>query len=132
MLSNFHRITSESWQRTSGTQKGSPISSKGGRTKYKRQTLRQKIQGQKPVLGRESERSRSLHTVRSQLTGVCIGSFRISEDNKTGREKGKRNKTTEYTPIHNHQWRSGPDAWHPLPVSGGWAGRCGLHHPSLG
>ena len=27
---------SECWQRTSGTQKGSPLSSKGGRTKYKR------------------------------------------------------------------------------------------------
>ena len=27
----------ECWQRTSGTQKGSPLSSKGGRKKYKRQ-----------------------------------------------------------------------------------------------
>ena len=36
MLSQFHKTTSECWQRTSGTQKGSPLSSKGGRTKYKR------------------------------------------------------------------------------------------------
>ena len=83
-------------------------------------------------MGRESGRRRSLHIVRSQLTGVYIGSFRISEGNKAGREKEKKKKNTEYMPIHNHQRRSGPDAWHPLPVSGGWAGRCGLHHPSLG
>ena len=34
--SKFHRTTSECWQRTSGIQKGSLLSSKGGRTKYKR------------------------------------------------------------------------------------------------
>ena len=28
-LSNFHKTTSEHWQRTPGTQKGSPLSSKG-------------------------------------------------------------------------------------------------------
>ena len=36
MLSKFHKTTSECWQRTPDTQKGSPLSSKGGRTKYKR------------------------------------------------------------------------------------------------
>ena len=36
MLSKLHKTTSGCWQRTSGTQKGSPFSSKGGRTKYKR------------------------------------------------------------------------------------------------
>ena len=35
MLSNFHKTTSGCWQRTPGTQKGSPFSLKGGRTKYK-------------------------------------------------------------------------------------------------
>ena len=35
-LSKFHKSTSECWQRTSGTQKSSPLSLKGGRTKYKR------------------------------------------------------------------------------------------------
>ena len=35
-LSKFHKITSECWRRTPGTQKGSPFSLKGGRTKYKR------------------------------------------------------------------------------------------------
>ena len=35
-LSKFHKTTSECWLRTPGTQKGSPFSLKGGRTKYKR------------------------------------------------------------------------------------------------
>ena len=34
-LSKFHKTTSECRQRTSGTQKGSPLSSKRGRKKYK-------------------------------------------------------------------------------------------------
>jgi len=42
MLSNFHKTTSECWQRTPGTQKVSLFSSKGGRTKYKRQKERDK------------------------------------------------------------------------------------------
>ena len=37
MLSKFHKTTSECWQRTPGTQKGSPFPSKGGRKKCKRQ-----------------------------------------------------------------------------------------------
>ena len=36
MLSKLHKTTSERWQRTSGTQESSPLSSKGSRTKYKR------------------------------------------------------------------------------------------------
>ena len=36
MLSKSHKTTSERWQRTPDTQKGSPLSWKGGRTKYKR------------------------------------------------------------------------------------------------
>ena len=31
-----HKTTSECWQKISGTQKGSPLSSKGGKKKYKR------------------------------------------------------------------------------------------------
>ena len=37
MMSNFHKTTSERWQRTPSTEKSSPFSLKGGRTKYKRQ-----------------------------------------------------------------------------------------------
>ena len=35
MLSKFHKTTSECWRRTQGTQKGSPLSLKGGKTKDK-------------------------------------------------------------------------------------------------
>ena len=42
MLSNFHKTTSRCWQRTSGPPKVSLFSSKGGRTKYRRQKERQK------------------------------------------------------------------------------------------
>ena len=35
MVSNFHKTTSECWRRTPGTQKGSPISLKGGMAKHK-------------------------------------------------------------------------------------------------
>ena len=41
-LNKFHKTTSEYWQRTPATQKGSPFSLKGHRTKYKRQKERQK------------------------------------------------------------------------------------------
>ena len=40
MLRKFHKTTSECWQKTPDIQKGSPFSSKGGRTKYKRQKER--------------------------------------------------------------------------------------------
>ena len=41
-LSKHHKTNSERWQRPSVTQKSSPLSSKGGRQKYKRQKERQK------------------------------------------------------------------------------------------
>ena len=53
-LSKLHKTTSECWQRTSGTQKSSPLSSKRGRKKYKRQKKREKREGQSSVPGRES------------------------------------------------------------------------------
>ena len=76
MLSNFRKITSECWWRIPGTQKGSPISSKGGRTKYKRQKQRQKIYGWRLVLGRELWR-RSSHIVGNPPTDMFVGSFGI-------------------------------------------------------
>jgi len=42
MPSKFHETTSECWQRTSGTQKSNPLSSKGGQKKYKRQKKKKK------------------------------------------------------------------------------------------
>jgi len=43
MLRKFHKTTSECWQRTSGTQKGSPLSLKVGRTKYKREKEKKEV-----------------------------------------------------------------------------------------
>ena len=39
MISNFHKTTSELWWRTPDTQKGSPFSLKGGRTKRETKEL---------------------------------------------------------------------------------------------
>ena len=89
MLRNFYKTTSGLWRRTPGTWKGSPFSSKGGRAKYKRQKERQKSQGRRPVLGRESWRRRSFRTAGNPLTGRPVRSFEISEGNTTGRGKKK-------------------------------------------
>ena len=48
MLNNFHKTTSECWWRTPGTQKGSPISSKGGGRKFKRRKQRPKFRDRDP------------------------------------------------------------------------------------
>ena len=124
MLSNFHKTTSECWQRTPGTQKGSPFSSKGGRTKYKGQKGRQEL-GTETRPGEVAWR-RNFQTVRNSLTGGSVGSFGISEGNITGREKQKKKKNTDYASNHISQQRSSPDACLP-PASKGWTGRCGLH-----
>ena len=57
-LSKLHKTTSECWQRTSGTQKSRPLSSKTGRKKYKRRKKETKEAGRelcpgKGVLKRE-------------------------------------------------------------------------------
>ena len=60
----------------------------------------QKIWGWRLILGRESWRS--FLTVWNPLTGLSVGSFRISEDNITGREKTVQNtKLTMYTMVSN-------------------------------
>ena len=58
MLSNFHKTTSEYWRRTPGTQKCTPLSLKGGRTKYWRRQwhptpvlLPGKSHGQRSLVG---------------------------------------------------------------------------------
>ena len=55
-LSKFHRTTSESWQRTSGTQKGSPLSLKGDTTKYKDKKRDKRVRNGDPSLGGNHER----------------------------------------------------------------------------
>jgi len=57
MLSKFHTTTSECWRRTSGTQKSSPLSSKGGRKnikdKKRNKRGREELRPGKGVLKRE-------------------------------------------------------------------------------
>ena len=48
-LSKFHKTTSECRQRTSGTQKSSPLSSKGGRKTYKRQKKTKEVGTELPL-----------------------------------------------------------------------------------
>ena len=97
MLSNFYKTASEHWLRTPGTQKGSPFSSKGGRTKYERQKGRQKSKGRRPILGRESCQRRSFQTPGNPLNGKPVGSFGILESNITGREKKKNPQNMRLT-----------------------------------
>ena len=102
MLSNFYKTTSEYWERTPGTQKGSPFSLKEGKTKYKRQKDKTVRDGD-PSWGRRG----NFQTAENPLTGESLRSFGTSKSNITGR--GKKNPT-EYAPNCNSQGRSSPDA----------------------
>ena len=98
MLRNFHKTTSEYWQRTPDTQKGSQISLKGGRKKYKRKTETKDL-GMQVDPGEEVMKEDKLpHSKKSYHWHVC-GSFGISESNITRREK-QTNKQTNKNRIH--------------------------------
>ena len=77
MLSKFHKTTSECWQRTSGTQKGSPLSSKGGRTKDKKRDKR----------GREGDPSPEGSLKKERSSNAILPNHPTQRDG-TGREKG--------------------------------------------
>ena len=86
MLNKFHKTTSDCWQRTSGTQKSSPLSWKGDRKKIekiKRETkeVRTEIRPGKGVL-----KKRSFQTPGNTLTGESVVSLGTSEGNITGRK----------------------------------------------
>ena len=69
-LSKFHKTTSEHWQRTPGTQKGSPLSSKGGRTKYKRKKRDKRVRDGDPSQGgRRKEVSKHQGTLSRWVCG---------------------------------------------------------------
>ena len=55
MLSNFHKTTSECWQRTPGTRKVSPFSSKGGRTNIKDKKRDKRVRDGDPSWGGSRE-----------------------------------------------------------------------------
>ena len=79
MLSKYHKTTSEHWQRTPGTQKGSPLSSKGDKKRGKRGM---EICPRKRVIIRRSfQKQGNPHTSRS------VGIFAVSEDKITRTNK---------------------------------------------
>jgi len=87
MLSKFHKTTSECWQRTAGTQKGSPLFSKGGRGKNIKDKKKDKRgrDGDPSWEGRRKQ-ERSFQTPGSTLTGESVASLGTSEGNITGRK----------------------------------------------
>ena len=83
MPSKFHKTTSECQQRTSGTQKSNPLSSKGGRKKYKRQRDKRVRDG---ALSQErSLKKRGFQTPGNTLTAKSVASLGTTEDNIIGR-----------------------------------------------
>ena len=99
MWSNSHRTISECWRRISDTQKGKPVSSEWGRTKYKDK------KGDKgfweSILRRGSWRKRSFQVTRNPLTGGVIGELRTP---RWKHNNAKRRKfCTEVVPNCNFQ-----------------------------
>ena len=82
-LRKFHKTTSECWQGTSGTQKGSPLSSNGGREK----NIKDKKRDKRGKDGDQSwegslKRERSFQIPGNTLTGksvVSLGGLIIGE-----------------------------------------------------
>ena len=55
MLTKPHKTISEHWQKTPGSQKGSPFSSKGGRAKFKDKKRDERVRDGDPSLGGSHE-----------------------------------------------------------------------------
>ena len=122
MLSTFHRTTSQCWQRTPDTPKGSPFSLTGGRTK--RETKESEMEtcpGEGVVKEEQFPNSRKL-----SHQWVCGAFWNLRGQHNWG-GGGARWETTEYVPNHNSQQRNTPDTrvCH-QPVCRGWTGRCWL------
>ena len=81
--SKFHRTTFECWQRTSGTQKGSPLSSKGSRRKYtyKKRDKR----GRDWDLSQEGSLKKGFQTPGINLTWIWENSGRQWRTEKPGK-----------------------------------------------
>ena len=88
MLSNFPKTTSEHWRRTPGTQKGSPISLKGGRTKYKRQKKKQKFTDRDPSWGRGCEGGAVVSKQQENLS--LVGLWGVLESQRAPYPGGKK------------------------------------------
>ena len=71
MLSKYHQTTSERWQRTPGTQKGSPLSLKGGRQNIKDKKRDKRDRDVDPSQGGSPERGEvSKHHEILSLAGL--------------------------------------------------------------
>ena len=85
MLSKFHKTTSECRQRTSGTQKSSPLSSKGGRKNIK--DKKRDKRGRDGALSWEgSLKKRGFQTPGNTLTAESVASLGSTEGNIIGRK----------------------------------------------
>ena len=119
MLNNFHKTISEHLQRTPGTQKSSPIYSKGGRTKYKRWKQTKDL-GTETRPGKGVVKEKFPHCRKAFHRCVCGEFWDLSgQHNRTGAYP------TEYAPNHNYKqrWRSGTDTlFHQQQVGAGLGG----------
>ena len=80
MLSKIHKTTSECWQRTSGTQKSSPLSSKGGRKNIN--DKKRDKRGRDGAPSREgSLKKRGFQTPGNTLTAKSVASLGSTEGN---------------------------------------------------
>ena len=85
MPSKFHKTTSECWQRTSGTQKSSPLSSKGGRKNIKDKKRDKRVRD--GALSWEgSLKKRGFQIPGNTLTAKSVVSLGSTESNITGRK----------------------------------------------
>ena len=86
MLNKFHKTTSECWQRTSGTQKSSPLSLKGGRKNIKDKKRDKRGRDRDPSQEGSLKKGRSFQTPGNTLTAESVASLGTREGNIIGRE----------------------------------------------
>ena len=124
MLNNFHKTTSERWQRTPGTQKGSPFSLKGGRTKYKRQREKKEL-GIETHPGEGVMKDNFPNSRKPSHHRVCGEFWNLrGQHNQEGKKKTPQNMHITTAPSGEVT-----QILASTPASGGWGwtGRHGLH-----
>ena len=97
-MSKFHKTTNECWQRTSGTQKSSPLSSKGGRGKNIKDKKRDK-RGRDGAPSQEGslKKDRSFQKSLKTLTAKSVVSLGTIEGNITRKKSKQIIKTHRFT-----------------------------------
>ena len=79
MLSKFHKTTFECQQRTSGTQKSSPLSLKGGRKNIKDKKRDKRVRDGAPSREGSLKKERSFQTPGNTLTAESMASLGTAE-----------------------------------------------------